>query len=120
MLDGTLNARGSGGVEGDSSTTEKNDTQRITGTRSYWLQRILQSDQLMPVWEEGLSSSKNDHPSPVNELLWVLCTVTIQVGNERAGLFARDATSVVEWNNVGLAILDCFTRIDCNPHRKHP
>ena len=26
MLDDTLNARGSGGVEGDSSTTEKNDT----------------------------------------------------------------------------------------------
>ena len=26
----------------------------------------------------------------------------------------------MEWNNVGLAILDCFTRIDCNPHRKHP
>ena len=35
------------------------------------LQRILQSDQLTPVWEKGLSSSKNDHPSPVNELLWV-------------------------------------------------
>ena len=70
MLDDTLNARGSGGVEGDSSTTEKNDTQRITGTRSYWLQRILQSDQLTPVWEEGLSSSKNDH-----------IPVTIQVGN---------------------------------------
>ena len=35
------------------------------------LQRILQSDQLTPVWEKGLSSSKNYHPSPVNELLWV-------------------------------------------------
>ena len=73
MLDGTSNsnARGSSSVEErDLSTTEKNDTQRITGTRSYWLQRILQSDQLTPVWEEGLSSSKNDH-----------IPVTIQVGN---------------------------------------
>jgi hypothetical protein len=82
MLDGTSNARGGGGVEGDSSTTEKKDTQWITGTRSVLLQRILQSAQLTPVWEEGLSASKSDHPSPVNELLWVICTVTIQVGNE--------------------------------------
>jgi hypothetical protein len=36
MLDGTSNAKGVGGVEGDSSTstTNKNDTQRITGTQS--------------------------------------------------------------------------------------
>ena len=76
MLDGTLNARGSGGVEGDSISSEKNDTQnqKIAGTRSVLLQLILQSDQLTTVWEEGLSSSKNDH-----------IPVMIQVGNERAG-----------------------------------
>jgi len=34
MLDGTSNPKGSGGVAGDSSTTKKDDTQRITGTRS--------------------------------------------------------------------------------------
>jgi len=34
MLDGTSNPKGSGGVAGDSSTTKKDDTQRITGARS--------------------------------------------------------------------------------------
>jgi len=67
------------------------------GTRSVLLQRILQSDQLSPIWD---SSSKES--SPVNELLWVLCSVATQVDTKCEG-------------QIGLVILDFFAGVVCNP-----
>jgi len=68
------------------------------GTRSVLLQRILQSDQLSPIWDN--SSSKES--SPVNELLWVLCSVATQVDTKCEG-------------QIGLVILDFFAGVVCNP-----
>jgi len=66
------------------------------GTRSVLLQRILQSDQLSPIWDSSSSSS------PVNELLWVLCSVATQVDTKCEG-------------QIGLVILDFFAGVVCNP-----
>jgi len=74
------------------------DGSTTVGTRSVLLQRILQSEQLSSISDN--SSFKES--SPVNELLWVLCSVATQVDTKCEG-------------QIGLVILDFFAGVVCNP-----
>jgi len=109
MLDGSTR---SNHTKVNESSSEENNM--ITGTRSVLLQRILQSDQLTPVWE-GSTIKKNSTLHPMHELLWVFCSVAIQVGKKRQQVFAKDTASAMEWTNLSLVMLDFFAIIICNP-----
>eukprot|EP00579_Thalassiosira_antarctica_P017573 CAMPEP_0201946952 /NCGR_PEP_ID=MMETSP0903-20130614/54685_1 /ASSEMBLY_ACC=CAM_ASM_000552 /TAXON_ID=420261 /ORGANISM="Thalassiosira antarctica, Strain CCMP982" /LENGTH=1484 /DNA_ID=CAMNT_0048490071 /DNA_START=99 /DNA_END=4553 /DNA_ORIENTATION=- len=114
MLDG---ATSTNHIKVNEPGSEKNTKETITGTRSVLMQRILQSDQLATVWE-GPKNKEDSHFQPMDELLWVFCSVATQVGNKRKQLFAKDTASVVEWSNLVLVMLDFFAGIICDPSRQ--
>ncbi|KAL9181290.1 hypothetical protein ACHAXT_010095 [Thalassiosira profunda] len=97
-------------LDGASNTGAQNGGTTGTVTRSLLMQRILESKQLAPVWDE---SKKGDESTfmPADELVWAFCHVATQIGEEREQLLAKDLASASEWSNLGLVLLDSFASI---------
>ncbi|KAL7538668.1 hypothetical protein ACHAXR_010126 [Thalassiosira sp. AJA248-18] len=111
MLDGDTNTNR---IKVSEPYGEDDNKEVISGTRSVVLQCIFQSDQLNAVWE-GPKIKRGSTFHPMDELLWVFCSVAAQVGKKRKHLLTKDAASAVEWSNTCLVMLDFFAKIICNP-----
>ncbi|KAL7547891.1 hypothetical protein ACHAWF_011161 [Thalassiosira exigua] len=94
------------------SIGEDGNKQMMTGARSVLLQRILNYDQLSGVLE-GSKDRHADyhHYHPMDEIVWVFCSVATHAGSNRKQLFAQ-------WSSISLVLLDFFATAVCNPRPK--
>ena len=69
--------------------------EKIVGMRSILLSRILHKNNL------------NASPT-VDDLVWVFCSMFLQIGEKRNYSIATDLSAASDWSNVGLVLLDNF------------
>lgn len=74
------------------------------------IRRVLQSDQLISVWDSSMYERFSIF-RPTDDVLWVFCSMAIRLGK----VCVIDAS---EWCNLSLFLLDFFTCLVCDPSRR--
>lgn len=72
----------------------RDEKEKVVGTRSILLNRILHENKL-------------DSSPAVDELMWIFCSVFLQIGETHSNFLTSD--SVSDWSNIGLVLLDNFS-----------
>ena len=81
-----------------------------TNSSATLLRRVLQSDNLVSVWDLPMYERESTF-QPANEVLWVFCSVATRLG--KSGVI-----DVTNWCNLSLVLLDFFARLVCDPSRR--
>ena len=88
-----------------TENSNENGKGAILGARAILLNHIFQSYHLSSVWD--LQQKKNSRLyRPVDEMIWVFCSVLLQLSKHHDHVFSKDFSYLVEWSNVALVMLD--------------
>jgi hypothetical protein len=93
----------------DGATTRDDRIIGGNGPGAVLLRRVLQSDSLAPFWEWSRYERESTAYRPVDELLWVFCSVATRVGKGPSVVDAAD------WCDLSLVLLDTFAGFVCDP-----
>lgn len=94
MLDGS-NDIGPTATEVSHHAQNGEGKEKIVGTRSILLNRIFQDNDLAA-------------SAAVDELIWVFCSIFLQIGKKYNYSLTRDLSAAADWSNIGLVLLDNF------------
>ena len=100
-------------------TESEQGKDKILGARAILLNHILQSHHLSSIWDSQ-QKKNNQIFRPVDEMVWVLCSVLLQIGRDREHDFSNEFSLLVEWSNMGLVLLDNFGKFVCRPVSSSP
>ncbi|KAL7470406.1 hypothetical protein ACHAXS_010634 [Conticribra weissflogii] len=105
---------------------KNSDKEEVNGSRAILLNHVLKSKHLLILWDslqtkftgntEASAASKSFHPA--DELVWVFCTVALQIGNIRQRFISKNTNAAIDWANLCLVLLDNFSKYACNPHHQ--
>eukprot|EP00984_Skeletonema_dohrnii_P021030 scaffold10406_cov134-Skeletonema_dohrnii-CCMP3373.AAC.2 len=95
MLDGSKDIGPPPSNEVINQGENDEEKEKIVGTRSILLNRIFQEHDLAVT-------------PAVDELMWVFCSLFLQIGEKRNYSMTTDLSAAADWSNIGLVLLDKF------------
>ena len=94
MLDGSKDI-GPTATEEMHHTENGEEMAKIVGTRSLLMNRIFQESSIAAL-------------PAVDELMWVFCSIFLQIGENHNFSMTSDLSAAADWSNIGLVLLDNF------------